>query len=519
MGNSHKVTDLFVLSLRDTLIEVFDADRYLKMEFPFEERFSNGSDYIWSQRMNYIIPHLLSYLRRYFNSLETPPKSVLEQYKHFNFGSDEEEIYPGYPLSNFYKDIQYDLFTWVASELLFRRPLEFTKQNMSLYYPFENKSSLMDGLVISEKVWQNFFRNKNKLTNRLIDLPMPPHFLLLYSQNIDPSINKKKRIKSEFRFLTESDLFSSLVGVTFDTFLKFEKNEIPNGIIGARKSIFTKEGSKKSPVLLDALVEPYIERAFNPFLAKFAAYELTKCNLLNSDDCLFSYFLKGLKLIKSTVCVYSKVPLLKRFFSNGFGICDITKGVTASIGYIANQLLEKFSHMYEIEYGFDPIDALDYSDQFDILYEHLSIVFNDLFNEYVQNKKHNSKLVKTELDNISQNEQCRLFDIVDESSTTSVQLMLDTFDDLDLCGILSDVKYSRVKAQIMRELVDPNNVVCDIIDTLEYCALSKCDSIYKCIGCYKKSETKTPLYFCESDITEEYIREVVKKKFKKWGIK
>lgn len=466
MGERRDPIEVYISSFHQTLFEEYDLEKcncYEKNHLSDKDR---KRRFVWALYLKDTITDLMPNLGAYLKSLKSCPKSVLDQlkeleqssiYMQLNKGFVEKTLYDGYRMSDFLLDIQCDLFTWIASELLFRKPGEFTKEYMRLYLPFEHNKSTINGIPVLNRKWRDFTKNINYLTLRLKNLPMPPHMFYIFSQNIAGVNNKKKRIKPELRFLTDDTIYNCSEGINLDTFFRFEKNLISAEIKGARYSIMAENENPSE--LLELLVDSYIERAFGFFMVKFAAFGVIKCQQLAHSGWNSSDFIKRVNFIKSMDdMVFSKVSLLHRCFLCRTSSCIFSTGVSNSFKFIKYRLLENFSNQYIEKFNYDPRNALNDINSFKDLYSNLSSIYDKLFKKHLTNKKKASSVIKMTYGDPLQNGQTPLF----ENLSSQTQLSLNSFDELNLSELLSNKRYSEVKALIMNEIA---NIYCKSFDT------------------------------------------------------
>lgn len=206
MGERRDPIEVYISSFHQTLFDEFDIKRYKEYEHSDSYDKKSG-DYEWGQSVELIIPYLEPYLSDYLTGSEDCPESISKHFKFLKEGewskeySTNENLYGSYPMSSFWLDVQCDLFTRIASELLFRTPKNFSKNNMALYQPFEGKSSSIDGIPITTRNWNSFKDNIEYLTPGLKGIPMPPHMFSIFSQNITGIKNKKKKTGSQIQIL------------------------------------------------------------------------------------------------------------------------------------------------------------------------------------------------------------------------------------------------------------------------------------------------------------------------------
>lgn len=356
MNNYSEITLLFLKSLRDTMRIDFLPHLQKSAE-------SLSNDYISGR--DPVAEKLIELRDEYLK--------FFVDYEHNKDEAATIEMLDDIFLSDLIDDLRADIFSGIAHELLFKKPEEYTKKQISNYYSFENSSGFSNGMYCSNNIWERFIKNRRFLTNRIKSFPMPPHFIYAYS---DPKIDnkgRKYRVEKAYNLFTTDDLYDKMY---IEDFYKFEKI-IRDSIIAPRNGIFTEKQGKeiiRNP-LLDILARSYIERVFGFFGVRYSV------NLLEPlDKNANVYPLLGiLKMVKSNDMLLSKIDFLNLIlFNRRYRYLDLFRATKQSFSSIARLTLHRFIANYKQKYGYDPSKALDNHDEFQMLFNRLSTIYKEL---------------------------------------------------------------------------------------------------------------------------------------------
>lgn len=346
-------------------------------------------DYMWCEQLRYLLPQAEPFRKYFFSSNDSFPTSPQSQCQNDN---EDDMLYDDYPISRLVGALQCDLFAYIASLLLFRHPMNYKKSEIHMYYNFEStdevnnshESNMQNRIRISDKMWDNFRKKREFLTSRIKAIPMPPHFLFVYSDSKIKEIREGSKIDPAYKFLVEDDIYNDL---SLEKYLELESEVIFKNIEWSRNETFSND-RKPSP-LLDFLTMTYIERVFEFNMVYFSIGMLSETNRDIKSDNFYSGFFTMISLSKSNALFCSKIPLLCKLIFKGlhqhdlFSKPDIFRVVYSSFHHIAQKAYNKFIEKYTKKYKKDPRDALKNRMDFKLLYDNLSVVFTELFESHL----------------------------------------------------------------------------------------------------------------------------------------
>lgn len=246
-----------------------------------------------------------------------------------------------YTLLDLIESLHYDLFMWIASELLFVNPTVYSKRHIGYYYIFEDKkrqetlSGTNEGLLCTNNEWRKFRKKRNKITYRINSFPMPPHFLYVYSfYHIKKNNNKDDNVKL-YSFLKSEDAYDKF---NLDDYLKFEQEIIYKGIEAQRKGLFPKSDVVSS-AFMNSLADVYIERVFGFALVKYAISTIS--DIPGQDAITVRANLECLKAVKSNDLFYSKMIFAEMVMDNK-GYLSLFNTISALFVPVALKTLVQF---------------------------------------------------------------------------------------------------------------------------------------------------------------------------------
>ena len=179
MNNYSEITLLFLKSLRDTMRIDYLPHTLKKPEPCFESHSTRiiniDISHILNCATDYKIPDYVyeltppkpePFYNRYSKQTNDIPvftpescDSFLRFFSEYERNKDEASstfLKKGFTLLHLIEDLRFDIFLWLASEILFRTPEEYDKALMSNYISFESKNSNTSGYTCSDKEWITF---------------------------------------------------------------------------------------------------------------------------------------------------------------------------------------------------------------------------------------------------------------------------------------------------------------------------------------------------------------------------
>ncbi len=331
-----------------------------------------------------------------------------------------------YSCADLIDDLRFDLFAWVASELLFKKPEEYTKGIMSLFYDFENKAfdgkSCIKGserMPCSDKDWERFTKKRCIITDRIKSFPMPPHFLWVYSSSTIKTEEGRYKTKtgSSYKFFFKNDAYESL---GLEDYLNLE-DKIHSDIIGAQHSMYTKYSE-----LLNFLIKVYIERVYG------FKHMINEINIvaeyckLGYDATIKMHSVYISRALKSNELYYTKFAL-NRLLENGDIKFNIVKAVLWSFQGVARDILDAFSEAYNKKYERSPKEAFSDIFQYTKLLDVLSITYEELFSEYKSRKSHEA--TSSRIDELSMRERQWIMKHIAQPSSFFDANVIGSFND------------------------------------------------------------------------------------------
>ncbi len=383
MNNYSEITLLFLKSLRDTVCIDFLPNTIKRSDDDIEIVFYEN-DYTVVENFDEYVPSMPKQYNSYSKQTNDIPVFTPELRDIFlRFFSEYERnkdkasstfLKKGFTLLHLIEDLQFDIFLWLASEILFRTPEEYDKALMSNYISFESKNSNTSGYTCSDKEWIKFKKKRELLTRRIKSFPMPPHFFFIYSDSRIKAEKGKYRINPSIEFFKNDEVYKNS---NLNDFFGFE--EIIHKAYEHKTCIIVEQGVQATPsMLLDYLVDSYIERVYGFNLVRHAIMSFAIKDRVMDD---FAYHenspLGFTKMAKSNDMVFSKIDFLE-IFSESYCYLDLFKAAKKSFGFVACKTLDRFINDYTHVYGFNPILALNDSSKFKKIFNDLSIVCNEL---------------------------------------------------------------------------------------------------------------------------------------------
>lgn len=325
------------------------------------------------------------------------PRELYDEYSRFFFDyennkndASEKKIFKDFSLSDLIDNLRCDLFTCVASELLFRRPEQYEKSDMSQFIEFKSKNTNINSMEVSDKKWISFRSTRNILTSRIKSIPMPPHFLMVYS---DLKIDKdygKRNFNPLYSFLVSDDVYDRL---PLETYLEFERNIIFEGVEIPRDEILPKDGNR-SP-LLDFLTRSYIERTFGFWGVGVTINLLAQNRAISRDKRSLSKLINIMKLVKSDDMLFSKISFFNMLYSDYTNFIELFKAIANYFSAVVNKTLDIFSAEYVKNYG----------NKFSDLYNNLTSIYEDLFEKHVNELSQHSVSSDLSIENLTSEEK------------------------------------------------------------------------------------------------------------------
>ncbi len=404
MDNYSEITSLFLNSLRITLKNILPliqeppkpcSENSSEPKIPVIEReidIDPNEKFIipeYAYRAMEAMPKPEPYRNCYssepYSRFPIIPQELLDTYLRFFTEYDENKdeaskivMAYDYSLLDLINHLRFDIFLWIASELLFAKPEEYEKKQMACYYSFHSSNKISDGrMECSDKVWDTFKEKRHLLTGRIKSFPMPPHFMCVYSDSNIKLEKGKNKANPSYDFFVKDDIYEKLY---LEDFLEFEKI-IQEGLIHPRNSILNdKEGLHNKPsALLESLVDAYIERVFGFFPVRCAAFNLEEQVPRVITPPSHDKLIVGLiKIAKSNDMIFSKIGFTNTLLYNGAKYIKLFRAVKQSFSSAACLVLNRFIKDYDRKFNFRPDQALNHREHFNILFNHLSTIYNEL---------------------------------------------------------------------------------------------------------------------------------------------